>query len=114
MRVARVLVEAGIEARPYHAGSLAELRAGAGLVDGLAAGIVVATIAFGMGIDKSDVRYVYHYAQPKSLEAYAQETGRAGRDGEPSICEFFACRDDQATLENFIYGDTPARAGSRG
>jgi ATP-dependent DNA helicase RecQ len=112
MRVARVLADAGIEARPYHAGLAPELRAET--QDWWTAsdeGIVVATIAFGMGIDKSDVRYVYHYAQPKSLEAYAQETGRAGRDGEPSICEFFACPDDQATLENFIYGDTPAREG---
>ena len=115
MRVARVLVEAGIEARPYHAGLAPELRAETqDWWTASSAGIVVATIAFGMGIDKADVRYVYHYAQPKSLEAYAQETGRAGRDGAPSICEFFACPDDQATLENFIYGDTPARAGLDG
>ncbi len=115
MRVARVLVDAGIEARPYHAGLAPELRAETqDWWTASSAGIVVATIAFGMGIDKADVRYVYHYAQPKSLEAYAQETGRAGRDGAPSICEFFACPDDQATLENFIYGDTPARAGLDG
>ena len=71
--------------------------------------IVVATIAFGMGIDKSDVRYVYHLNLPKGLESYSQEIGRAGRDDAPSICELFACADDVATLENFAYGDTPTR-----
>jgi ATP-dependent DNA helicase RecQ len=111
-RVAADLVAAGLPARAYHAGMAPEVRSAVqDWWQGSASAIVVATIAFGMGIDKADVRYVYHYAQPKSLEAYAQETGRAGRDGEPSVCEFFACPDDQATLENFTYGDTPDRGG---
>ena len=77
-------------------------------------GIVVATIAFGMGIDKCDVRYIYHYNLPKGLESYSQEIGRAGRDGEPAIVELFACQDDVPTLENFAYGDTPTEEALRG
>ncbi len=73
--------------------------------------IVVATIAFGMGIDKSNIRYVYHYNLPKSLESYSQEIGRAGRDGKESICEILACGADRTVLENFTYGDTPEAAG---
>jgi ATP-dependent DNA helicase RecQ len=72
--------------------------------------IVVATIAFGMGIDKADIRYVYHYNPPKSLENFAQEIGRAGRDGLPAVCEMLLCADDLNVLENFAFGDTPTRA----
>jgi ATP-dependent DNA helicase RecQ len=110
VHVAEQFVAAGLPCRPYHAGMQNEERVAtqewwAGSRDG----IVVATIAFGMGIDKADVRYVYHYNLPKSLESYSQEVGRAGRDGEESICELFACPDDVPTLENFAYGDTPTR-----
>jgi ATP-dependent DNA helicase RecQ len=107
-RVAALLAAAGLPARAYHAGLNAD--------DRVAVqewwthsnqNVVVATIAFGMGIDKADVRYVYHFNLPKGLESYSQEIGRAGRDGEPSICELLACRDDVPTLENFAFGDTP-------
>ena len=69
--------------------------------------IVVATIAFGMGIDKSNIRYVYHFNPPKSLESYAQEIGRAGRDGDDAHCEMLLVPADRTTVENFVYGDTP-------
>ena len=106
--VANFLAEAGFSARAYHAGMKPDVRAG--IQEWFMAsrdGIVVATIAFGMGIDKADIRYVYHYNSPKSLENYSQEIGRAGRDFEPSICEAFICPDDRFVLENFVYGDTP-------
>jgi ATP-dependent DNA helicase RecQ len=101
----------GLDARAYHAGMKDDVRAR--VQDWFFASdtaIVVATIAFGMGIDKSNIRAVYHFNLPKSLEGYAQEIGRAGRDGEASVCELLECHDDLNTLENFAYGDTPSRA----
>ncbi len=107
-RIAASLAENGFPARAYHAGLASEERSA--VQDWFMAStdaIAVATIAFGMGIDKADIRSVYHYNLPKSLENYSQEIGRAGRDGKPSICEVFACRDDVVVLENFSFGDTP-------
>ena len=68
---------------------------------------IVATIAFGMGIDKTDVRRVIHYDLPKSIENYAQEIGRSGRDGKTANCEILANKDSLQVQENFVYGDTP-------
>lgn len=68
---------------------------------------IVATIAFGMGIDKKNIRNIIHYDIPKSIEGYSQEIGRAGRDGENAFCEILANRDNVNVLENFVYGDTP-------
>ena len=114
-QVAARLAQAGLTARAYHAGMKDDQRSE--VQDWFMEsddGIVVATIAFGMGIDKSDIRYIYHYNLPKSLENFSQEIGRAGRDGETSICEMFVCPDDLCTLENFAYGDTPSRNAIRG
>lgn len=106
--VASDLRKNGQDARAYHAGMRTEAREEVqqAFMDNQIR-IVVATIAFGMGIDKSDIRAVLHYNLPKTPENYVQEIGRAGRDGNPAHCEIFACLDDLVTLENFILGDTP-------
>ncbi len=110
-KVAGALSNAGFAARTYHAGLKDEDRHTVQdwFMESTDA-IVVATIAFGMGIDKADIRYVYHYNLAKSLENYAQEIGRAGRDGKTAVCETLGGSQDLAVLENFVYGDTPEPA----
>jgi len=108
--VATFLSRNGESARAYHAGLRADFRAKAQEV--FMTGevrVMVATIAFGMGIDKGNIRGVIHYNLPKSPENLVQETGRAGRDGLPACCEILACAEDLTVLENFIHADVPGR-----
>ena len=108
--VARFLSGNQINAACYHAGMSDDERENTQnlFMDGKL-DCIAATIAFGMGIDKRDLRRVIHYDLPKSIENYSQEIGRSGRDGLPSFCEVLANRDNITILENFIYGDTPER-----
>ena len=112
--VATFLAKHGENARAYHAGLRSDLRKE--IQEAFMAGeveIVVATIAFGMGVDKADIRAVFHYNLPKSLEGYTQEIGRAGRDGKAAACELLACADDRTVLENFIFSDIPSERAVR-
>ncbi|KAI8617783.1 P-loop containing nucleoside triphosphate hydrolase protein [Chytriomyces sp. MP71] len=115
-QMAERLSRKGFTAKTYHAGMRAEDRLTVQnwfMTKDSIIKIVCATIAFGMGVDKPDIRFVYHATLAKSIEGFAQEIGRAGRDGEPSICRTFLSGDDLPLLKTFATGDTPSLSNVR-
>ena len=114
-KLARRLRREGFKSRPFNAGMFTADKIATQdsfmKSDDL---IIVATIAFGMGIDKADIRNVVHFDIPTSLESYSQEIGRAGRDGKPSFCVFYLCGEDLHDRTIYARGDLPSRHSFRG
>lgn len=109
------LKTAGFNVHGYHAGMANDARIA--VQDKFMASdniIIVATIAFGMGIDKSNIRNIVHYAVPKSLEGYSQEIGRAGRDGLESVCMIYLCAEDIKIMEEWSRADVPSLRSVKG
>lgn len=109
------LKSAGFNAHGYHAGMVSEARTRVQDLFMKSKNIViVATIAFGMGIDKSDIRNIIHYAVPKTLEGYSQEIGRAGRDGLQSTCMIYLCAEDIGIMQEWSRADVPSFRSVKG